>query len=77
MTNRDLEQAVGNGAFRRDLYFRLNVLSLRLSQCENAERIFRSWRLIFSNAFRGYPDDAIANTFPPRTTAAHVRFIQD
>jgi DNA-binding NtrC family response regulator len=29
-TNRDLEQAVGNGSFRRDLYFRLNVLSLRV-----------------------------------------------
>lgn len=29
-TNRDLEQAVGNGTFRRDLYFRLNVLNVRL-----------------------------------------------
>jgi len=29
-TNRDLEQAVMEGAFRRDLYFRLNVLSLRI-----------------------------------------------
>jgi DNA-binding NtrC family response regulator len=29
-TNRDLEQAVGRGQFRRDLYFRLNVLSLRI-----------------------------------------------
>jgi two-component system response regulator HydG len=29
-TNRDLEQAVGQGLFRRDLYFRLNVLSLRI-----------------------------------------------
>jgi MoxR-like ATPase len=29
-TNRDLEQAVAQGAFRRDLYFRLNVLSLRM-----------------------------------------------
>ena len=29
-TNRDLEQAVSHGAFRRDLYFRLNVLSLRI-----------------------------------------------
>jgi two-component system response regulator HydG len=29
-TNRDLEQAVAQGAFRRDLYFRLNVLSLKI-----------------------------------------------
>jgi DNA-binding NtrC family response regulator len=29
-TNRDLEQSVMQGTFRRDLYFRLNVLSLRI-----------------------------------------------
>jgi transcriptional regulator with PAS, ATPase and Fis domain len=29
-TNRDLEQAVMQGTFRRDLYFRLNLLSLRI-----------------------------------------------
>jgi len=29
-TNRDLEQAVTQGTFRQDLYFRLNVLSLRM-----------------------------------------------
>ena len=29
-TNRDLESAVAQGSFRRDLYFRLNVLSLRI-----------------------------------------------
>ena len=29
-TNRQLEQAVTEGSFRRDLYFRLNVLSLRI-----------------------------------------------
>jgi two-component system response regulator HydG len=29
-TNRDLEQAVAQGSFRRDLFFRLNVLSVRV-----------------------------------------------
>jgi DNA-binding NtrC family response regulator len=29
-TNRDLDQAVTQGSFRRDLFFRLNVLSLRI-----------------------------------------------
>jgi len=29
-TNRDLEQAIAAGTFRRDLYFRLNVLTLRI-----------------------------------------------
>ena len=29
-TNRDLQQGVSQGSFRRDLYFRLNVLSLRI-----------------------------------------------
>lgn len=29
-TNRDLDQAVMEGSFRRDLYFRLNVLNLRI-----------------------------------------------
>ena len=29
-TNRDLERAVTEGTFRRDLFFRLNVLTLRI-----------------------------------------------
>jgi len=36
-TNRDLEHAVAEGSFRRDLYFRLNVLTLRIPVAETAK----------------------------------------
>jgi two-component system response regulator HydG len=39
-TNRNLEQAIGQGLFRRDLYFRLNVLRLRIPPlCERRNDI--------------------------------------
>jgi len=49
----DLERAVGEGLFRRDLYFRLNVLSCEFLHCANGVRTFRSWPRTFWNAFRG------------------------
>ncbi len=38
-TNRDLEHAVADGSFRRDLFFRLNVLSLRIPLRERRQDI--------------------------------------
>ena len=46
-TNKDLEKAVEDGEFRRDLYYRLNVVPWRCRRSRFAARIFRCWRNIF------------------------------
>ena len=46
-TNRDLEQAVKNGQFREDLYYRLNVISIRMPSLRerpgDLPRIAQEW----------------------------------
>jgi DNA-binding NtrC family response regulator len=37
-TNRDLESAIRTGAFRQDLYFRLNVVQIKLPSCARFAR---------------------------------------
>lgn len=51
-TNRMLEQAVTEGSFRRDLYFRLNVLSLRIPRCASVAKISHCSSLISWSAPR-------------------------
>jgi DNA-binding NtrC family response regulator len=49
-TNCDLEQAVAHGAFRRDLYFRLNVLSLRIPSLRERRQDIPTLALAFHGA---------------------------
>ncbi|HMJ88610.1 MAG TPA: sigma-54 dependent transcriptional regulator [Candidatus Acidoferrum sp.] len=50
-TNRDLEQAVKNGQFREDLYYRLNVISVRMPSLRerpgDLPRIAQEWLRFF------------------------------
>jgi two-component system, NtrC family, response regulator AlgB len=67
-TNRDLQEAIREGRFREDLYYRLNVISLRLpplrDRVQDLERIAKRHLDFFSQragkTFRGFTADALA-----------------
>ena len=49
-SNRDLEAEYRNGTFRKDLYFRLNVVAVHCRRCANAAPTFPCWRTGFWTA---------------------------
>nr|WP_235605466.1 sigma 54-interacting transcriptional regulator [Syntrophotalea acetylenica] len=49
-TNRNLAEMAEQGAFRRDLFYRINVMRLDLPPCASAGKIFRCWSRSLSSA---------------------------
>ena len=66
-TNRDIEQAVASGAFRSDLYYRLNVLPLHIPPLRTRQEDIMELAQFFLQRFkretnkpiRGFSDDAM------------------
>jgi two-component system response regulator AtoC len=72
-TNIDLEQAVGNGKFREDLYFRLNVIRLEIPPLrERREDIPILANYLLSKFRDRYK--SVVDEFPPQLLDAFMRY---
>ncbi len=63
-TNRDIETAIENGAFRNDLYYRLNVISLTLPPLRDRKEDLRELTIHFLQKFTHQIGKPIQNINP-------------
>ena len=69
-TNRDLEEEIRRGAFRSDLYYRLNVITLHLPAPARARRRRPPPRRALPQALRRRPRPPSPRTSPPTPSSA-------
>ena len=50
-TNRNLAQAVEKGSFREDLFYRLNVVNIKMPPLRERRKIYPFWPVISSRRF--------------------------
>ncbi len=68
-TNRDLEQAVQRGTFRRDLFYRLNVIPIRLPSLRERQEDIRPLALHFLSRFNHAGHASEASQASPRNVS--------
>ena len=67
-THRDLRQAIRQGQFREDLFYRLNVVPIRLPAAARAQRGYRRAGAPFPRPWRRRPGRAPRPWTPPRSS---------
>ena len=67
-TNDDLKRAVGEGRFREDFFYRINVFTIELPPCGPAAATSPPWPAIFSIASPNKWTIASRRSLPKRWT---------
>ena len=83
-TNQNLEERIKNGQFREDLYYRLNVITIRMPSLNErtedipllADFFLREFSIEFGKDIKGFSEDAI-EYLVKRTWKGNVRELQN